>query len=118
MRSKILFLFIAIIFLGSGSAFAKKVELPELEKMVSMLKETDFIMQTTPELNSVMVNPAMWRTMTYPEKESSARMLAMFCEAKKHNLSSVEMGEGWVEIKDGYSGKRLAKYGTWGFKVD
>jgi len=51
-----------------------------------------------------------WYLLTYSEKEKMALALAMYncC----HYDTSI-----WINIKDGYSGKKIAKLNAWGFKV-
>ena len=62
------------------------------------------------EFNEVYVSPEFWDAVDYRQKETFARDLAIYC-GKKNKYKE------WVEIKDFQSGKKLAKYSVWGFKV-
>jgi hypothetical protein len=94
---------------------AKKVEppSPEEEKMMAGMLETKLVDRINPELNEAFVNPITWATMKYQDKEKVSWFLAVYCGKKKGT------GLNWVDIKDMYSGKKLAKYSeAWGFKTE
>ncbi len=79
---------------------------------INTLKESGLLINVNPQLNEAFVNPAIWNGLLYQTKENCGRILAFYCGNKKGtNLN-------WVDIKDSYSGKKLAKYSeSWGFKV-
>lgn len=81
------------------------------EQMMNSLIAAKFIEKIDPSLNEALVNPLIWATTKYEDKEKIAWFLAQYCGKKKGT------GTYWVEIKDSYSGKLVAKYGAWGFKV-
>ena len=54
---------------------------------------------------SAWVDTVAWNGMPFERKEAFAAVLAQQCG-------------GWVRIHDKFTGKRLAKYGSWGFTVD
>jgi hypothetical protein len=83
----------------------------EEEKMIRDMIEAKLIDKINPELNAVYVDPVIWAGIKYDRKEAMCRFLAIYCGKKKGT------GLNWVEIYDSYSGKKLAKYDSWGFKV-
>ena len=82
------------------------------EDAIKKLKESGLLVRINPQLNEAYVSPTIWRGLDYQTKENTGRVMAFFCGRKKGtNLN-------WVDIKDSYSGKKLAKYSeSWGFKV-
>lgn len=76
------------------------------------LRESGLLIKINPQLNVVYVNSSIWQNLDYQTKENIGRVLAFYCGRKKGtNLN-------WVDIKDSYSGKKLAKYSeNWGFKT-
>lgn len=82
------------------------------ENAIKKLKKSGLLVRINPQLNKAYVNPSLWRIIDYKEKENIGKILAFYCGLKKGtNLN-------WVDIKDSYSGKKLAKYSeNWGFKV-
>jgi len=82
------------------------------EDAIKKLKESGLLLRINPQLNESYVNPAIWHGLDYQTKENIGRIMAFYCGQKKGtNLN-------WVDIKDSYSGKKLAKYSeSWGFKV-
>jgi hypothetical protein len=83
----------------------------EGEQLIQKLRIEGLIDKISPELHEVFVYPLIWNSIKYDEKESFAFFLAGYC-GKKDGTNNT-----WVEIKDTYSGKKLAKYDAWGFKV-
>lgn len=83
--------------------------------MVNVWKRQRLIIDIQPQDNNVRVNPIHWKSLTYSQQESASKTLAMYCSQKQN---APALGTGWVEIKDGFSGKRLAKYGSWGFQAE
>jgi hypothetical protein len=85
---------------------------PQDKKMMRDLEEAKLVESVNPDLNEAYVNPLTWAGMKFDEKKHLAWFLATYCGKKKGT------GLNWVEIKDVYSGKVLAKYSeSWGFKV-
>lgn len=84
----------------------------EEEAMLKNMIETRIVERIDPDLNEAWVNPVQWAGLKYSEKEMVATFLATYCGKKKGTDLN------WVDIKDAYSGKKLAKYSeSWGFKV-
>lgn len=122
--SVILIIFLMIIIAGVIGNMSKKSPSPEksantrpsdgfkLEDDIKVCIETGLLVKINPQLNEAYVNPVIWHRLDYGLKEKTARSMAFYCGLKKGtNLN-------WVEIKDSYSGKKLAKYSqSWGFKV-
>lgn len=89
-----------------------KQDLTKEEDKIKRLKELGLLIRINPQLNEAYVNPAIWHGLDYQTKENIGRIMAFYCGEKKGtNLN-------WVNIKDFYSGKKLAKYSeAWGFKI-
>jgi len=81
------------------------------ENTLKLMIESGLVEKITPKFNEVFVNPLVWARLKYQEKKNLTRFLAEYCGKKKGT------GISWVDIKDSYSGKKLAKYSTLGFKV-
>lgn len=62
--------------------------------------------------HSVQVDPTMWRYFDADAKKTFAISLAAYCD-----LTGQYHGR-YVEVIDSQSGKRVAKYGPFGFSVD
>lgn len=81
------------------------------ENTLKLMIESGLVEKITPKFNEVFVNPLVWARLKYQEKKNLTRFLAEYCGKKKGT------GLNWVDIKDSYSGKKLAKYSeSWGFK--
>jgi len=82
------------------------------EDDINTLTESGLLLKINPQMNEAYVNPSIWNALEYQTKENISRVLAFHCGRKKGNNLN------WVEIKDSYSGKKLAKYSeSWGFKT-
>jgi len=94
------------------TVFKDQWNLDKEENEIKELKESGLLVRINPQLNEAYVNPAVWGGLDYQTKENIGRIIAFYCGRKKGtNLN-------WVNIKDSYSGKKLAKYSeSWGFKV-
>lgn len=79
---------------------------------LQILKDNGLIIKINPQLNVVYVNSEIWNRLDSQTKENAGRIMAFYCGREKgSNLN-------WVDIKDSYTGKRLAKYSeNWGFKT-
>lgn len=87
-------------------------DLAQEENAIKELKESGLLVRINPQLNEAYVNPVIWLRLDYQTKENIGRIMAYYCGRKKGTDLN------WVDIKDSYSGKRLAKYSeSWGFKV-
>lgn len=84
----------------------------ELEKEIAELKKLKFIYAFEPTNSTVYVNGRIWENSTIDVKTNAAAALARYCGLKKGN------GINRVEIYDSHSGKRIAKYGSWGLKIE
>jgi SH3-like domain-containing protein len=82
------------------------------ENDINTFIESGLLVKINPQLNEAYVNPAIWNGLPHDTKENIGRVLAFYCGKEKGtNLN-------WVDIKDSYSGKKLAKYSeSWGFKT-
>jgi len=118
----ILYVFVIIIGLGilgtiisntnkEEKTSKQKLDTSGIEEMVNDFKKVGIITKLTPEYNQVFVNPQIWHRLDYQMKENFGKCMAAYCAGKKGSSTY------WVEIKDAYSGKDLAKYGSFGFKV-
>jgi len=83
----------------------------EIEKSIAKLTEAGLISKFNWQLNEAHVDPLHWHSLTFQNKEIAANVMAVYCGCKRGNDLN------WVVIKDSYSGKKLAKYGSWGFKT-
>jgi hypothetical protein len=80
-----------------------------IDVFVSEWEAKGIIMDITE--NSEAYVSDLWYSLTYTEKEAVAKALALY--------SCCHYGNGiWIDIKDGYSGKKIAKITVLGvFKV-
>jgi len=83
------------------------------DAQIQQLKDLKLLKDIQPEFHEAFVDPVIWAALDYKTKEGIGRVLAFYCGRKSGtNLN-------WVEIKDNYSGKKLAKYSeVWGFEVE
>jgi tetratricopeptide (TPR) repeat protein len=87
-------------------------DMPEGEAAVNRLMELGLLIKINPKMNEAHVEPALWNAILYDTKANIGRILAFYCGKEKGTDAN------WVEIKDAYSGKKLAKYSeSWGFEV-
>ena len=76
---------------------------------IKVCKETGFLVKMDTDGNKAWVDSSLWRAIGYDDKEKIAYLLAQYCEI---------MGDSsWCYVIDSKSGKKLAKYSSWGFKV-
>lgn len=82
------------------------------DEQVQQLRDLKLLKKIQPDYNEAFVDPVIWAGLDYQTKENIGRILAFYCGRKKGtNLN-------WVDIKDNYSGKKLAKYSeNWGFET-
>jgi hypothetical protein len=84
----------------------------EDEKGLQMMLDAKMLDTINPQMNEAFINPVEWAKLKYDEKRQVGWFLARYCGRKKGT------GLCWVEIKDSYSGRKLAKYSeSWGFTV-
>jgi hypothetical protein len=84
----------------------------EDEKGLQMMLDAKMLDRINPQMNEAFINPVEWAKLKYDEKKQVGWFLARYCGRKKGT------GLCWVEIKDSYSGRKLAKYSeSWGFTV-
>lgn len=79
---------------------------------INVLKANGLIKKITPQMNEAYLDPMIWNALDYQAKENIGRIMAFYCgQEKGTNLN-------WVEIKDFYTGRKIAKYSeNWGFEV-
>jgi len=97
---------------GERGSITSVANIEKEENDIQTMRDTGLLTNINPELNEAYVDPIIWSGLDYQTKENVGKIMAFYCGRKKGtNLN-------WVDIKDNYSGKRLAKYSaTFGFKV-
>ena len=84
----------------------------EMERKLTILKDSGFVCRVEPEYNVAYVETSLWNAADYTLKKNISAFLANYCGWKK----GTDLYH--VEIRDKYTGKKLAKYSqAWGFKV-
>jgi len=82
------------------------------DEQVQQLRDLKLLKKIHHEYNEAFIDPVIWAGLDYQTKENIGRILAFYCGRKK------ETNLNWVDIKDNYSGKKLAKYSeNWGFET-
>ena len=81
----------------------------EMERKIQLLKDSGVVTKVDPPY--VYVETYLWNAMDFQLKKDICAFLANYCGWKRGTSAC------WVEIKDKYSGRKLAKYGVLGFKV-
>ena len=118
--SIILLLSIGVVVLGywfvDDTEELEKQRTEDIQKIESdyeMLIENGVLIRINPSLNEAFVEPAIWNQVNVQTKEKVGRMMAMYCGYKKGTDLN------WVNIKDNYTGKKLAKYSaSWGLSIE
>lgn len=111
MRHFIFALCIGILCTAPLQASAEQPNPEEIKKSIRLLQEGGLIMKLDARANAVFVDPYLWSNVKFDSKQTTAWVMAQWCSIEDNNSTP------WVEIKDGYSGKKLAKYDAWGFKT-
>ena len=107
-----LVLVILILFIALPAFSGDRIDLTEGQINLISKLQSQGLLSVEPNLNKVLIDPGLWRSMKYSVKENVAATLAIYCGNKKGTQLY------WVNIYDQYSGKKLAKYSrSWGFKV-
>ena len=84
----------------------------EDERMMKEMLASKLVERIDVEMNEGWIDPLAWAGLKFEGKKHLGWFLATYCGKKKGNNLS------YVEIKDSYSGKTLAKYSeSWRFKV-
>jgi len=97
---------------ATQKAALSQTQIQEIEKIIADGLKMGVFTKINPQFNEAFVEPSLWNPQLYDTKASAARTLALYCQAKKGTNTC------WVEIKDCYSGKVIAKYSeTFGFKT-
>jgi hypothetical protein len=83
-----------------------------LNENIKTLKENGLLKRINPRFNEAFIESSLWNKLEFNTKENIGRILAFYCGREKGtNLN-------WVDIKDNYTGKNIAKYSeTWGFET-
>ena len=117
----ITWIFLALICF-TQLAEAQEMSVREIQSTANAHQQSGVIMKFDAEYHEALVNPVLWEMGSLDMRRNLAMLLAMYCHAYANPKTTlddmIKAGEGWVEIKDGVSGKRLAKYGPEGFQVD
>ena len=109
---RIIIVFILLFFIALPVFSAERVSLTQHQLDLLSQLQNQGLVSVEPNLNKVLIDPGLWRSMKYSVKENFAATMAIYCGNKKGTQLY------WVKIYDQYSGKRLAKYSqAWGFKV-
>jgi len=110
----VLIVVLFMIFNSGGDSDDNKVSkkqhltTEQIESIENLISEG--ILRLELPLNRAYIDPIGWNYIDYKEKENLARALSIYVGNRSDNLY-------WVEIYDKQSGKKLAKYSSWGFKV-
>jgi len=90
----------------------KEINVQKYENDIKILKDNGLLITINPQMNEAFIEPAIWNRLDYQTKQNIGRSIAFYCGIKKGtNLN-------WVDIKDRYSGKKVAKHSeAWGFKT-
>lgn len=81
----------------------------DLQEKIKTLEKTGLLTKFDIDMNEAYVNQAIWDKITLDTKKGVAVTLAKVCD---------EAGSsGRIVIINYLSGKKLAKYSSWGFKV-
>lgn len=83
-----------------------------IELAVEGLIKAGLIMNMEAHYSKIYVEPLHWHQMTFDVKKDFTFLMFKYCAGVQKKYRAV-----WVDILDGYSGKKLAKYDSWGFKV-
>ena len=83
----------------------------DLEWFVKRGIERGVIMKIEPQYSKVYVDSLRWGMLTFDQKKNTAFFWLQYCAMKQNEYEII-----WVDILDGHSGKKLAKYDSWGFK--
>lgn len=75
-----------------------------LEKDVNELIALGYVQSIRPDLNEAFVDGIRWSTADPQSRVGMSRALAFYCGVKKGT------GLNWITVKDGESGRRVAKY--------
>lgn len=78
--------------------------------VIATLKQSGLIYRVDTDSHTVIVEPYIWRTLTYDEKDKMVTVVSNYFNCKD--------GCGYVYVLDKYTNKKLAKLGAFvGFKV-
>ncbi|MCB5285254.1 MAG: hypothetical protein LHW45_06655 [Candidatus Cloacimonetes bacterium] len=95
-----------------NTQISENTQKQDSDELVLKLISEGLITEIQPTLNEVIVNPATWAQLSYRDKETVGAACAAYCAEKKGTTAV------WCDIKDHYTGKKIAKYSqSWGFKV-
>lgn len=78
-------------------------------KLLKLGTDTQLVLRFNAQLNEAWVDPSMWSKLPYDRKEILAKGWAQACQAQGDSP--------WIDIKDNYSGEKLAHWGFSGFSV-
>lgn len=84
----------------------------DLEWFVGRNIERGMIMKIEPQYGKVYVDSLRWGMLTFDQKKNTAFYWLQYCAMKQNEYEII-----WVDVLDGHSGKKLAKYDSWGFKT-
>ncbi|MFN8210708.1 MAG: zinc ribbon domain-containing protein [Bacteroidales bacterium] len=85
--------------------------LSEVEEFIEKFKKLDVISKLDKESHSVYFDPEVWNNLDVELKEKFCRNVSFYFGKVLNDNSN------WCDIRDRYTGKKIAKYDSWGFKV-
>jgi SH3 domain-containing protein len=84
-----------------------KEQIAILESNVAWFQKNGVLRKYDHEMHEAYVEPAYWSAMSIDAKKGFAVTMAQYNEVKG--------GSGWIYVRDYRSGKKLAKFGVWGW---
>lgn len=122
MKTKIFILGVICLFLFScddapseRQAEVKKasetIDWKAIGKSVADLTEMGLVKKIDMEARKTWVDTTQWNIINAEMKEGFAKTLALYCAHKSGDQTY------FIDIYDWQSGKKIAKYDAWGFKV-
>ena len=76
---------------------------------INELKSSGLIVSMNEEFHKVVVEPSIWKTLTYAQKETMTSIIGAHFDYTS--------GYSSLTILDKYTNKKLAKFGVFGLKV-
>jgi len=89
------------------------IAIEEINQLVRDLKSNNQL-KTKCRLAKAYIDPAIWYSIDVFVKENVAKALAMYCAQINEWDPKKKV---WVDIYDLNTGKKIAKYDVWGFKI-
>jgi len=115
--NSIIFYTLVITFIScGGDSTNKKPKLTEKNLLSAMEIVTPLVkegwVRFDSEIYRVYIDPKYWSVCTIDIKETHTFAFAIYMAIQRKNLDYIT-----ADVYDNISGKKLAYYGSWGFKV-